>query len=116
MLPFGASIAPAVLIVGLLLFGLGTGFASPGIMAAGLGAAPSERAGYAAGMLSTSRYIGSIAASVLVSMFVSDNGGGARTIYSAAVVALVFAMAASRGIPGRLPLTLHADARTTTAG
>lgn len=116
LLPFGASIAPAVLIVGLLLFGLGTGFASPGIMAAGLGAAPSERAGYAAGMLSTSRYIGSIAASVLVSMFVSDNGGGARTIYSAAVVALVFAMAASRGIPGRLPLTLHADARTTTAG
>lgn len=115
LLPFGASITPAVLIVGLLLFGLGTGFASPGIMAAGLEAAPSERAGYAAGMLSTSRYIGSIAASVLVSMFVSDNGDGARIIYCAAVVALLFAMAASRGIPGRLRLATQANARFTAA-
>ena len=43
-------------------------------MAAGLGAAPPERAGYAAGVLSMSRYFGSIAASILVSKFVSDDG------------------------------------------
>ena len=102
LVPFGADIAPVVLIAGLLTFGLGTGFASPGIMAAGLGAAPPERAGYAAGMLSMSRYIGSIAASILVSKFVSDNGGGTRFIYAATFVALLVATSTTQGLPAML--------------
>ena len=112
LVPFGADIAPVALIVGLLTFGLGTGFASPGIMAAGLGAAPPERAGYAAGVLSMSRYFGSIAASILVSKFVSDNGGGTRLMYTVTFVALLFATSTSRGLPAISVPTVKQRERT----
>ena len=101
LLPFGAGIAPAVLITALLLFGIGLGFASPGIMTAGIEAAPDDQVGLAAGLLSMSRYVGSITASVIVSRSVADDGSGAGLAYLVAAVALLIALGATRGLPGR---------------
>ena len=101
LLPFGIDISPTVLIVALAMFGIGLGYASPSITAAGLEAVSQERTGSAAGLLSASRYVGSIVASLLLSRYVADDGTGGRRMFVAAAVALVFAIAASRRLSGR---------------
>ena len=101
LLPFGADITPAVLITALLLFGIGLGFASPGIMTAGIEAAPDDQVGLAAGLLSMSRYVGSITASVIVSKTVADDGSGVGLAYIVAAVALLVALGSTSGLPGR---------------
>ena len=99
LVPFDLSMPPAVLIAALALFGLGLGFASPSILAAGLSAVSTERSGAAAGLLSASRYVGSIVATLLLSAFVADNGSGARVLYVASGIALVAAIGAAGAIP-----------------
>ena len=101
LVPFGIGVPPVMLIVALALFGTGLGFASPSITAAGLGAVSLQRTGVAAGLLSASRYVGSIIASVMLSTFVADDGSGARVMFVAAGVALVLAVAAARWLPAR---------------
>ena len=83
------------------MFGIGLGYASPSIAAAGLEAVPQDRTGSAAGLLSASRYVGSIVASLLLSLYVADDGTGGRRMFVAAALALVFAIAASRRLSGR---------------
>ena len=99
LVPFGITVPPALLIAALAVFGLGLGFASPSITTAGLEAVPPRRTGVAAGMLSASRYTGSIVASVMLSTFVADNGSGGRIMYIAAGVAMVLAVAVSSRLP-----------------
>ena len=101
LLPFGIDISPTVLIVALAMFGIGLGYASPSITAAGLEAVSQERTGSAAGLLSASRYVGSIVASLLLSLYVADDGTGGRRMFVAAALALIFAIAASRRLSGR---------------
>ena len=110
---FGITISPVILISALGLFGIGLGYASPGITAAGLEAVPLHRTGAAAGVLSASRYVGSITASLLLSTYVADDGTGGRVMFAAAATAMVVATATSRALPGRnneglqpLPLSL----------
>ena len=103
LLPFGTNVAPAVLIAALAVFGLGLGFASSSIIAAGLDAVPPQQTGVAAGVLSASRYVGSIVASLLLAASVADDGSGARVMYIAASAALALAVVASRVLPNRVP-------------
>ncbi len=98
---FGITISPVILISALGVFGIGLGYASPGITAAGLEAVPLHRTGAAAGVLSASRYVGSITASLLLSKYVADDGTGGRVMFAAAATAMVVATATSWALPGR---------------
>ena len=102
LLPFGITVAPAVLIAALAVFGMGLGFASSSIIAAGLEAVPPHQTGVAAGILSASRYVGSIVASVLLAAYVADDGSGGRVMYVAASAALLIAVGASRRLADRV--------------
>jgi MFS family permease len=96
---FGAEVASAVLIVTLLAFGLGYGVASPGILTAGIEAAPEQRVGLAAGLLSMSRYVGSIVASVLLTIVVTDDGG-IGTMLVVSTIALGVSLSTASRLPG----------------
>ena len=97
---FGTSVASAVLIGTLLTFGIGYGVASPSIFTAGIEAAPDEHVGLTAGLLSTSRYVGSIAASILLTMIVTDEADGVGTLLVMSTVALVISIASATRLPG----------------
>jgi MFS family permease len=97
---FGTSVASALLIGTLLAFGLGYGVASPSIFTAGIEAAPEAHVGLTAGLLSTSRYVGSIAASILLTMIVTDDADGVGTLLVMSTVALVISIATATGLPG----------------
>jgi MFS family permease len=107
LVPFDINVPPSVLVGALALFGLGIGFASPSIIAAGLEAAPEERSGAAAGILASSRYVGNIVASLLLSIFVADDGSGIRLLYIVAVVALVLAIGATQKLSTHRPRSLR---------
>ncbi len=97
---FGDSTASAVLLVTLLIFGLGLGLASPGIQTAGIEAAPERRIGFASGLLSASRYVGSITASILLTLLVDDVGGGAGIMLALCTVALLLGLGTACKLPG----------------
>jgi MFS family permease len=100
---FGTDVASALLIATLLGFGLGYGIASPSILTAGIEAAPEDRVGLAAGLLSMSRYVGSIIASVLLTIVVTDDTEGVGTMLVLSTVALVISLATASRLP-RLPI------------
>lgn len=103
----GTSILPVIL--GLAAMGLGLGIAGASIQTAAVESVPLERTGSAAGVFSTSRYLGSVAGStVLAALFAGDAVVGAASRYTQlfmglAVVALAALVAntfiASRRIP-----------------
>ncbi len=99
VVPFGAGVLPAVLITALAFFGVGYGFASPSIMTAALESAPEQRSGVAAGVLSASRYMGSITASLLVRHYVDDDASGAHVMFVLSAVALALGVAAAFRLP-----------------
>jgi MFS transporter, DHA2 family, methylenomycin A resistance protein len=103
LVPFGVDVAPVVLILALALFGVGLGFASPSMISAGLETVPPERTGVAAGVLSASRYVGSIVASVVLAAVVADDGSGARVMYVIAAAAVVLAVPVARHMPTSIP-------------
>jgi MFS family permease len=96
---FGTAVASAVLIVTLLTFGLGYGVASPSILTAGIEAAPEQRVGLAAGLLSMSRYVGSIVASILLTVIVSDDASGVGTILALSTLALGVSLLTASRLP-----------------
>ena len=98
---FGDEAASALLLVTLTLFGLGLGLATPGIQTAGIEAAPERRIGFASGLLSASRYVGSITASILLTLLVDDMGGGAGAMLTLCAIALVLALATASRLPGQ---------------
>ena len=100
---FGTDVASALLIATLLGFGLGYGIASPSILTAGIEAAPEDRVGLAAGLLSMSRYVGSIIASVLLTIIVTDDADGVGTMLVLSTVALGISLVTASRLP-RLPI------------
>ena len=96
----GDDVSSAMLLLTLLLFGLGLGVATPSVMTAGIEAAPLARAGSAAGLLSASRYVGSIA-STLVLACPDDDGTGLQLLLVVSLVSVAVATAAARALPGR---------------
>jgi MFS family permease len=100
----GDDVSSVVLIVTLLLFGLGLGVATPSVMTAGIEAAPHERTGAAAGLLSASRYVGSIASTVVLAGVMGDDGSGLSTMLAACGASLAVALLVAARLPGpRVP-------------
>ncbi|MEN9644508.1 MAG: hypothetical protein RL238_1177 [Actinomycetota bacterium] len=97
----GDDVASALLLVTLAVFGVGLGMATPSILTAGVEAAPERRAGFAAGLLSMSRYVGSIVASIVLTMVVDDDGAGVGIMFIVCVVAMLAAIATATSLPGR---------------
>jgi MFS family permease len=101
----GDDVASGVLIATLLLFGLGLGTATPSIQTAGIEAAPPARAGAAAGLLSASRYVGSIASTLVLAGVVDDDGTGLEVLLVVCLVSLVLALVVATRLPGRTPVS-----------
>ncbi len=99
----GPSISVAVLVGGLACFGLGLGAVTPSLMTSALESVPLHRTGTAAGVLSMSRYTGSITTSVAVSFLVASDGGGTRVVLAIAAVGMVISVVVTAALPGARP-------------
>lgn len=95
----GPSIAPVVMVAALAVFGIGLGMTTPNLMSAALGSVPASRAGTAAGVLSMSRYVGSLGTSLLVTGFVTADANGTRLVLGVSVICMALAILVSRGLP-----------------
>ena len=91
----------AGLVAAITIFGFGLGFAVPSVQTVALEAVPEEFAGSAAGILSMSRYMGSIPASILFSLLVSEGGDGSRGLVAIASVAMLVAVSTAAMLPAR---------------
>lgn len=98
----GRSVHPALLTVGLALFGAGLGAATPNLMSAALGSVPDGRTGAAAGVLTTSRYVGSITTTILIAVLVTDDAAGVGTVLTVSVACIAVAVVVARWLPGRI--------------
>lgn len=110
----GPAIAPVVLIVGLMIFGLGLGVTTPNLQSAALGSVPVARSGAAAGVLSMSRYIGSITTTLLIVGFVTADAHGTRVVLASSAVFLLGAIVVSGWLPGPEPIRGVSDPETAT--
>jgi MFS family permease len=99
----GDDVPSAVLVLTLLLFGLGLGVATPNLMTAGIESAPLSRVGSAAGLLSASRYVGSITSTLVLAGVVGDDGSGLHTLLLVSGASLVAAVLVARALPGARP-------------
>jgi MFS family permease len=95
----GPSVAPFVLVAALATFGVGLGLATPNLMSAALASVPMSRTGSAAGVLSMSRYVGSIATSVTISAVVTSDAAGTRVVLALSWVATVVAALVATRLP-----------------
>jgi len=102
----GPGVHAAALITALAFFGCGLGFATPGIMTAAIAAAPRERTGSAAGLLSSSRYVGSTISTIAISLLVDDRAHGVRPVLYLCLGTMTAALIAARFLPGRRPAPL----------
>ncbi len=96
------------LIMAMALVGIGMGLSSASVQTAGLEAVPAAVAGSAAGILSTSRYVGSITGSALLALTVSDGGAGARPLLGVGIGAAVLALVAATRFPSQPAPSSHA--------
>jgi MFS family permease len=96
----GPDVLPVVLVVGLAVFGLGLGTTTPSLMTAALESVPMHRTGAAAGVLSMSRYVGSIATSISVSALVASDASGSRSVLAIAAVSMAIAVSGTIVLPG----------------
>jgi MFS family permease len=97
----GDGVASALLVVTLLVFGLGLGVATPSVQTAGIEAAPRARVGAAAGLLSASRYVGSIASTLVLAGVVSDDGTGLTALLGVCAASMAIAVLAATRLPDR---------------
>ncbi len=104
----GPSVAPVVLVVVLAAFGVGLGLATPNLMSAALASVPMTRTGSAAGVLSMSRYVGSITTSVAISAVVTSDAGGTRVVLALSFAATVVAALVATRLPST-PATTPAE-------
>lgn len=98
----GDGVAAAVIVLTLLVFGLGYGVASPSIQTAGIEAAPNDKVGAASGLLSASRYVGSIISTLVLASVVQDDGRGLQTMLLVSAASLAVALVAAARLPGRI--------------
>lgn len=88
----------AVLVGGVAAFGIGMGLASASLQTAALEAVDAASSGSAAGLMSTSRYIGSISSTTAIAVLVGDGVDGVRSVLVLAGVFAALAFVASHGI------------------
>ena len=94
------SIAPIVLVGALAVFGLGIGFSVPSMMTAALESVREERTASAAGVFATSRYVGSITASIAIAALVTGEAAGSRVVLVGATATMVLACLVAGRLPG----------------
>jgi DHA2 family methylenomycin A resistance protein-like MFS transporter len=87
----------------LLAAGAGVGLSSAGMQASAVEAIESDRAGVAAGIYSTCRYIGSFAGSIALARLLDGGGSleGFRTVFGIAFTAALVSVGAALVLPGR---------------
>lgn len=89
---------PLLLVPGVVLMGVGMGLGTASLQAAALENIPRPLSGAAAGVLSTSRYLGSIAGSLAIAVLVGDGGTGVRSVLVLTTVAGAIAAVSSTRI------------------
>jgi MFS family permease len=89
----------ALLIIAVAVLGMGLGLAIPNVQTTALEAAPEQLAGSASGILSMSRYVGSIPSTILLAFIVGDDGSDARTYLIIASVVMASSVLMSLRIP-----------------
>ena len=101
------AVAPGITAYGLLaslaLAGTGVGMSNAGLQAAAVEAVDPEQAGVAAGLFSTSRYIGGFAASIAVARLLDEGHGlaGFQALFAIAITAAAVSVAATLALPPR---------------
>jgi EmrB/QacA subfamily drug resistance transporter len=99
----GEGVAIPILIGSLALAGAGLGLSNAPVQAAAVEALEPPDAGIAAGIFSTGRYLGGIAAASLVAALASAAGDRFGLLFGLETVAAILAMLCATGLPGRLP-------------
>ena len=100
----GQDVSIPTLLAGLALVGLGIGLATPGLQTSGVEAVESDQAGSAAGLCSTSRYLGSIIGSAIIAGILGASDvdvDGLSLVFLLPFVAAVVAAVVSLGLRGR---------------
>jgi MFS family permease len=95
----GPGVAVAVLVPMLICYGVGLGAVTPNLTTLALESVPATRVGLAAGTLSMSRYVGSIAASIALGLLVGDGVEGVGSVVWIAAVVSVLALASAVALP-----------------
>jgi MFS family permease len=96
----GSAVEPVVLVLALTAYGIGLGGAIPNVMTAALDSVDEVRSGSAAGVLSMSRYVGSITASLAFSALVATDASGSRSVLTFSVAAMTTALLVATVLPG----------------
>jgi MFS family permease len=114
-LALSPDITPALLIGCLAVVGAGVGLSNAGLQAAALEALEPSQAGIAAGVFSTSRYVGSFAGSIALARLLDGGHGldGFRTVFVMTFVAAVVSVVATTALPK--PRSRAAPARVAAA-
>jgi len=100
----GEVISLFVLLICLALVGTGVGICSISLQTAALESVKRDQTGIASGISSTSRYLGSIIGSSIVTMFLSaTRAGNFKSIFLIAALAATFAAIVSLGVRNRVP-------------
>lgn len=99
----GPSITTFALVLCLAAFGMGLGIATPSLTTAAIESVPVHRTGAAAGVVSTSRYVGSVSISIAVSAMVTADANGTRGVLWIVVASMAAALITASALPGRLP-------------
>ena len=100
----GQDVSIPTLLVGLALVGLGLGLATPGLQTSAVESVESHEAGSAAGLYSTSRYLGSIIGSAVIAGILGASNvdvDGLGLVFLLSFAAAVAAAVVSLGLRGR---------------
>ena len=109
-LAFAPGLSPYALLPCLSLMGMGVGLSTAGLQASAIEAVDHAQAGVAAGLFSTSRYIGSFAGSIALARLLDEGHGlaGFRTVFVIALVGAVVSVGATLALPGGFVRALKA--------
>jgi len=97
----GPSVSIVLFVFALVAFGVGLGLTTPNLMSAALESVPMSRTAGAAGVLSMSRYFGSITTSLAIAAFVTVDGDGSRVVLALSLASMLAAVVVSSQLPGK---------------
>ena len=109
----GSDVAPVLLIVALAGFGVGFGGSNPNVVTAALESIPEGRTGTGSGILSMSRHVGSIPATIIFSAVVAVDASGTRSVLAISALAVMTALVVAAGIADRPSSLPPVDRRAT---